>query len=418
MQQLYADIAMIGGGASGLAAAIEAKQYGGTNCRIVLLEKNARLGKKLLATGNGRCNLGNIDEKQRMYYTGSCAALVEPLFHQFEGSEAFFKSLGVICKADSGRLYPYSNHAASVLDALRFQLQELQVDVQTDTSVLSMVHDDSALWHLQTNHTEIIAKYVLVACGGHAAPSMGTDGSFFAVLQKIGHTVVPISPALCPIYTNPTQLSGLKGIRVLAKASLFSSAGRLVHSDSGEVQLTEQALSGICIFNLAAFVQEEGMTIQLDLLPYLSAYEVTDLLWEIYAQRSQWHMEDFLSGIFQKKMCPALFQASGISAAMDAPVYSLSPYDMEQLAHTIKAWTFPVIHLGSWSTAQVTSGGIPYHEIDEQLQSRLHPNLYFAGEVLDIAGACGGFNLAWAWCSGVCAARAIVEHWKGDAGSD
>ncbi|MBQ8688428.1 MAG: aminoacetone oxidase family FAD-binding enzyme [Ruminococcus sp.] len=419
MQQYYADIAIIGGGASGLAAAIEAKQCGGSDCRIVVLEKNARLGKKILATGNGRCNLGNIEEKQISHYTGSCTVLAEALFQEYQGSEAFFRSLGVICKADSGRLYPYSNHAASVLDALRLQLQDLAVDVRTDCAITALKRSVENMWVIRTAEKHsIYAKYVIAACGGYAAPAMGTDGGFFEILRSLGHTITSVSPALCPIRTMPSLLSGLKGIRVLAKASLLDAKGTLICSDSGEVQLTEQALSGICIFNLAAFVREEGMQIQLDLLEHLTEYEVMELLWNLYAQRSQWNIEDMLSGIFQKKMCPALFRASGIRASMSDPVYTLSPYEIENLSHTIKAWNFPVKPPHTWSTAQVTAGGIPAHEISETLESLCWPNLFLAGEMLDLAGACGGYNLAWAWCSGICAARSAVKKWKEDKGCD
>lgn len=412
MQQNIAQIAVIGGGASGLAAAIEAKQYGGSDCRVIIIEKNARLGKKLLATGNGRCNLGNIEEKHRRHYSGSCTELAGELFSESEGSEAFFKSLGVICKADSGRLYPYSNHAASVLDALRFQVQELQIEVVTDAEVRSITKE-SDLWKIAWDGREVLAEKVIIAVGGKAAPAMGTDGSFYPVVEALGHRLTPVVPALCPVYTKPALLSGLKGIRTLAKASLFRSNGDLIAADSGEVQLTDKALSGICIFNLAAFAVEEEMYISLDLLPHLRDYEVSDLLWNIYAQRSGWSLEDMLSGVFNKRLCPALFKASGISASMNSPVYSLTPHDMERLAKTIKDWHFPVIGTAGWESAQVTSGGIHRNEITDDLESAVCQGIYFAGEILDIAGECGGYNLAWAWCSGIHAARASVDTLKG-----
>lgn len=412
MQQNFAHIAIIGGGASGLAAAIEAKQYGGSDCRVVIIEKNARLGKKLLATGNGRCNLGNIEEKQRRHYSGSCTELAEKLFSESEGSEAFFKSLGVICKADSGRLYPYSNHAASVLDALRFQVQELQIEVINDAAVNS-ISKESDLWKITWDGREVLAEKVIIAAGGKAAPAMGTDGSFYPVVEALDHRLTSVAPALCPIYTKPALLSGLKGIRTLAKVSLFRSSGELAAVDSGEVQLTDKALSGICVFNLSAFASEENMYISLDLLPHLKDYEVSDLLWNIYAQRSGWNIEDMLSGVFNKKLCPALFKSGGISAPMNSPVYSLTPYDMERLAETIKDWRFPVTGTAGWENAQVTAGGIHRSEITEELESCICGGIYFAGEILDITGECGGYNLAWAWCSGIIAARSAVDKLKG-----
>ncbi len=418
MQHNIAQIAVIGGGASGLAAAIEAKRQGGRDCRVVIIEKNARLGKKLLATGNGRCNLGNIEEKQRMHYSGSCVDLAENLFRQHDGSEAFFKSLGVICKSDSGRLYPYSNHAASVLDALRFQVQELDIDVLTETEVTDIKVIENNIWLIKTSSREVLAEKIIIACGGKAAPVMGTDGNFFKIIKSLGHSIVHISPALCPIYTDSSLLHGLKGIRVSAKAMLYDSKNKLKASDFGEVQLTDKALSGICIFNLASNAIQENMYISLDLLPHLTEHQVQELLWEIYALRSQWRIEDMLSGIFQKKLCSALFRTCNIKLSMEQQVYMLTPIDVEKLSSVIKSWRFPVMGLGDWSTAQVTAGGIPANEIENDLSSKIYPSIYFSGEILDITGECGGYNLAWAWCSGICAARAAVNSLKGCAGCD
>lgn len=413
MQPYLFDIAVIGGGASGLAAAIEAKRYGKSDCRVAVMEKNTRLGKKILATGNGRCNLGNIEEKQSVHYSGTCTDLIKLLFEEFKGSEDFFKSMGVICRIDSGRLYPYSNHAASVLDALRFQLQDLDVDIFTDMEVVSLKYDDNGMWTISTNSDKIITKKVIVSCGGKAAPSMGTNGSFYRVLSSIGCESSSIKPALCPAYTDQVLLKGLKGIRATAKASLYNSKGKLIRSDSGEVQFTDKTLSGICIFNLAAFAGDENMYIQLDLLPNLTDIELNELLWDVYTKRSMWNIEDMLSGVFQKKMCQALFKSSGIVADMKLPVYTLNPYDIEKLAKTIKAWTFPVLQFGDWKQAQTTSGGILRNQIKSTLESINCPGIYFSGEVLDIAGECGGYNLAWAWCSGTYAARNAVDSLKG-----
>ncbi len=412
MQQIQANIAVVGGGASGLAAAIEAKRHGGSGCRVVLMEKNAKLGKKLLATGNGRCNLGNKDEKNFLHYSGSCTAIAEGLLREYEGSEAFFRTLGVICKSDSGRLYPYSNHAASVLDALQLQIQELQIEVLLDAAVTAIAQLGKT-WKITTNNNEVLAEKVIVATGGKAAPAMGTDGSFYRIIKALGHSWYPFSPALCPINTKTELIRSLKGIRIHAKASLFDSNNKLVVSDTGEVQLTDKALSGICIFNLAAFVRDENMTIALDLLPNLSDYEVSDMLWEIYGQRSQYKIEDMLTGLFQKKMCPSLFKAANIDRALDEYVYTITPNEIEALVDTLKCWRFPVLGLGDWHSAQITAGGIPSHEISYNLESALHNGIYFTGEILDIAGECGGYNLAWAWCSGIHAARKSVESLKG-----
>lgn len=413
MQPFFYDIAVVGGGASGLAAAIEAIQYGGTDCRVAVIEKNAVLGKKLLATGNGRCNLGNIEEGNPQHYSGSCSELVQMLFRKFEGSENFFKALGVICRSDNGRLYPYSNHASSVLDSLRFRLIELGADVFTDTEATDL-NLNLGLWEINTNIKKITAKKIIVSCGGKSSPVFGSDGSFYRTLKNINNYFTPIKPALCPAHTDPLLLIGLKGIRIIGKASLYSSENELLHSDIGEVQLTDKTLSGICVFNLAAFAKGNDMYIELDLMPYMTITEVHELLWEIYAQRSSWKLHDMLTGIFQKKLCHALFKSSDIAIDENFPVYSLTPYDMNRIANTIKSWKFPVLYFGDWQQSQVTAGGIARDEIYDTLESKHCTGVYFSGEILDIVGECGGYNLAWAWCSGVCAARNAVDSLKKD----
>ncbi len=412
MQQIQANIAVIGGGASGLTAAIEAKRRGGSNCHVIIIEKNAKLGKKLLATGNGRCNLGNKDEKNISHYSGSCKTIAKRLFSEYEGSEAFFRTLGVICKSDSGRLYPYSNHAASVLDALQLQVQKLHIDVLTDAAVTAIVHYGKK-WKITTGSREVLADEVIIATGGKAAPVMGTDGSFYRIVKSLGHTWQPFSPALCPVSTQPELLQGLKGIRIYAKVSLYDKYNKLIASDIGEVQLTDKTVSGICVFNLTAYARDDNMTISIDLIPDLSMRETIDLLWDIFGQRSQYSIEDMLTGLFRKNLCHVLFKASGIDKAMDSPVYTIAPNEIEVLANTIKNWRFPVLGLSDWNNAQTTAGGIPAHELTDNLESNLHKGLYFAGEILDIVGECGGYNLAWAWNSGIYAARKAIESLKG-----
>ena len=412
MQPVIFDIAVIGGGASGLAAAIEAKQHGGEDCRVAVIEKNSRLGKKILSTGNGRCNLGNTDEKESFHYYGSCSDLVNPLFEKFDGSEMFFRSLGLICKEDSGRLYPYSNHAASVLDALRFKVQQTDTEVITDSEVVEL-HFSGKNWEIITNNEKILSYKVIIACGGKSTPAMGTDGNFYNILRSVGHSWNNLHPALCPVLVDKEQIRGLKGIRASGKAYLCNRKNEIIRYDTGEIQFTENALSGICIFNLSAFINEKDMIIKIDLMHTLTDDQVRELLWSIYMQRYDWKIEDMLTGIFQKKMCISLIRKSNISCDNDSPVYSLTNSDIESLVKTIKSFSFNVKGLSGWNQSQVTAGGIKRSEIKETLESKLCKGLYFSGEILDIAGECGGYNLAWAWCSGVSAARNAVDALKG-----
>ena len=399
MQQYTTDIMIIGGGASGLAAAVAAKRFC-PELSVTILERNSRVGKKILATGNGRCNLGNISTDSRYYY-GSCKKYWNTIIEQTQPAEAFFQSMGLYCRRESdGRLYPCSNQAASVLDALRLTIEQEGISDVCDCLVSDIQQTESGIL-AKTTQGDFLASAAIVTTGGFAAPKTGSDGSAFSWLLNLGHHCNAPKPALVHFLTKPVLLRLLKGIRLSAEVTAISENGTVLAVDTGEVQFTERTISGICVMNLsAACVGQEPAAICLRLLPEIPEQRLLPLLWELYGVRTNWKLEDWLTGLLPKKAGIQLLRSAGIAMSMDTPVYEITPQQLEQVVKTILTWKFPVFSRGSWQEAQVTSGGIPAEEIDADLQSHLVNSLFFAGEILDFHGNCGRYNLNWAWQSG------------------
>jgi hypothetical protein len=331
-------ITIIGGGASGLAVGALLSKAG---IKSAIIEKNPRVGKKLLSTGNGRCNLGNVNLFMDKYHGDVDSAT--RIFDNWRGAAAFFKSLGLICKADSqGRLYPYSNTAASVSDTLRFACTEAEFICDTECR-------------------ELPGGTVIWACGN----------SDMSLLRQAGHTVIEPFPSLCPIITDPKLTRPLKGLRVHAKCTAIAG-GKVLKEEIGEVQFNDGSLSGICIMNLSRLVRDYGnsLTVSLDIAPDFTAEQLREIP---------------LSGLFHSR----IVQVIG-----------------KKPAETVKAWNFPVTGVAPQSKSQVMSGGIPADELNDDLSSKKRAGLYVIGEAVNIDGDCGGFNLEWCWASASVVARA------------
>lgn len=406
------DLLILGGGAAGMAAAIEAARLA-PRARIALLEKLPRIGKKLLATGNGRCNLGHTPASLSCYHGSVSPAAA---FASHGDTVSFFRSLGLLTRTDeAGRIYPLSNQATAVLDALRLGLEQYAIPVLCNQTVVKLQPQKWG-FSVRTTSTEnpdkpetvtYFSKRVLITSGGAAAPAFGTDGSLFALLNTLGHHPTKLIPALCPIPTERKQVRPLKGLRVQAACTAWKK-NQLLARQSGEVQFTEQALSGICLFDLA---RTEPDTIQLDLLPQYSEAEVEQLLVECASLRSHAAVEDWLTGLFPKRIANALWKTVS-SLPLDRPAPFPAASEWKRLASRIKDWRFPVTGRADWKQAQVTAGGIPAKEVTEALESVVCPGLFFAGECLDVDGDCGGYNLHWAWASGRYAAHGALSQIK------
>lgn len=405
MKNLNADIAVIGGGASGFAAAITAAQNGAG--KVVILERLPRTGKKLLATGNGRCNLSHTDITAESYRTSY--PHLSQVMAEFEGAESFFERLGLItCSDPQGRIYPYSNAATSVLDALRLEAARLGVEEVCDFDV----HSAAAAKGGFTINGSLSARSVILCAGGCAAPSMGSNGSGFAIAEKLGHRIIKPLPSLAPIKCGDSRVKALKGLRVNCRVSAFLGK-RLLKSEVGEIQFSDGALSGICIFNLSPLAAEYGgkMEIGVDLMPEYNLETVTEMLFKVKKQRASSTLEDMLTGFFQKRVGQCLIK-SAVSMPLTSPASALKPEHIKRIAADIKCWKFSVDGLSPFTAAQVTHGGVFGGEIDGKLCSKLVKGLYLAGEVVDADGDCGGYNLNWAWASGCHAGKNAAEFIK------
>ena len=411
MQKQY-HIAVIGGGASGLLAAIAAKIEGGADCSVVILERNDRIGRKILSTGNGRCNLGNTVIRKENY-SGSLLEKAFAIFQQAPKTEDYFRQIGLICREEEHRLYPYCKHASAVLDSLRLQIELYGIAVRCDCKIQKMIPKKHGFL-LQSDTESYFAEQVIFACGGYAAPALGTDGSAYAMLKDLKIAIRPCTPALCFLKTKTELVRALKGIRLLAKVSLYEN-GILKRQERGEVQFTEQALSGICIFNLSAYcdrLSHAMYTVALDLLPDWNSEQVYAFLWELYALRGTLPIEEFFTGVFQRRVGLQVLKQCGILQKEPRLIASCTPKEIEQLASFLKVWKFPVIGKGDWKNAQISCGGIISEEVSADLESVRYPGLYFSGEALDLQGDCGGYNLSWAWASGWWTGTHAAKEWK------
>lgn len=405
------DIAVIGGGAAGMAAAVSAALHGlpgREKLKIALLEANPRVGKKLLATGNGRCNLTNLQASPAQYHGD--ADLAAPVLKEFTPQKIvdFFASLGLLCREqEEGRVYPYSLQAASVLDVLRAQLERFGVDVLCGFPV-DRVQKTAAGFQVFGGERCVQAGQLICASGGMAYPQLGANGSGYSLLQSLGHSCTALFPALVQIRTDPRRAKPLKGARCPAKAALFSGE-TCVGKTEGEVQFTENGLSGICMFELSRLVGESGgapLFIALDLLPEYPAEQLAEFLRRRQAAAPFLPAGELLCGCLNRLVAQEVMKQSTVNLKKSAGL--LDGRELALAAKTAKQFCFPVAGTLSWRDAQVTAGGIPLGEVDGTLHSRLCQGLFLAGEVLNLDGGCGGFNLHWAWSSGILAGRSAA----------
>ena len=436
-----ADLVIVGGGAAGLVAAIEAARtlrYVGsgqskrTAFRIMVLEKNEKIGRKLLATGNGRCNLTNRTASPDSYHGNDPRFSRGALFrYDVQATLDFFLSLGLPCREEGeGRIYPSCQQAAAVLDLLRQELDRLQIDIHTNAQVSGLEPVQplylgdvplSALpqWRITTTDGFAVqAPQVILATGGQASPNLGSDGSGYKLAAHAGHQLVKPRPALVQIETAGRKTAALSGIRVEAGLILRQNQAQ-VASELGEVLFTDYGLSGIPILQLSRKIGEllaDGkgkLQIELDLLPEFTASEIADLIDQRRKLNPELPVTELLTGLVHKKIGQQIVRET-LSLSQAAPVRSLDRSHVTALSRTIKQYDLLVTGTRDFSQAQVTAGGLDCSEFyPDRLESRLAPGLFAVGELLDIDGDCGGFNLQWAWSSGRLAgyqaARQILE---------
>lgn len=416
------DIAIIGGGAAGLSAAVSAGRKAFSkqkNIRIIILEKENRVGRKLLATGNGRCNMTNTNMSTNCY-NGSCVDIASAAIKRYNTDKiiTFFNSLGIVCKADNqGRVYPNSEQASAVLDLFRLNTARYGIEEMCEQSAESITPKGDG-FIIKTSDKYMFAKKVILTTGGAAQSKLGSDSSTYRFADMLNLKCSPIFPSLVPVKVKCDDLKFLKGIRTSAEVSLIAD-GRLVRSERGELQLTQNALSGICIFQLSELVNEffklgtvkgkcaKSICVSVDLLPDYSLAETEALLFRRKKQFAYFTLEEFFTGLLNKKIGQCLLRNLKI-VPLSRTADTLSKHDICRLAEMIKSWRLTPSSISDMESAQVTAGGIVAEEINLNMQSVKYKNLYIAGEAMDLQGICGGYNLHWAFTSGIIAGENAV----------
>ncbi len=389
-------VAVIGGGASGLMAALVAS-CGHT---VTLFERQQRLGRKLSVTGNGRCNLTNARLTPERYH-GEQPEFALAALKRFPPEETlrFFRTLGLLTVTEpDGRVYPFSDQAGSVVDVLRLEAAERNVEIRTSCEVTSVQRVREGFLVRDSSGGEERFQRVIVAAGGLAGTRTGSTDAGYKLLRALGHTVTPLLPSLVQLKTENSWTRPLKGVRADAKVTVTSPKG-LVAETAGEVQFTEYGVSGPAVFEISreAVRAETPCVLHLDLLRGVEAQELRELLrLRLGTDRL---VENLLTGTLHNKLGRTVLQRCGLS--LSTPATSLTDGELEKIVRCVKDYALPVTgHLGM-EGAQVTSGGVRVSEfVPETLESRIVPGLFACGEVLDVDGDCGGFNLQWAWSSG------------------
>ena len=403
-------VIVIGGGASGMTAAVFAAREGAD---VVLLEHMDRVGKKILSTGNGKCNYTNrIQDKS--CYRGEDPSFAWPVLKQFgfEDTLKFFRELGIYPKEREGYFYPASGQASSVLDVFRMELLRLEVKVVTSCDIKEIKKTKKGFL-AETSQGSFHGDACIIACGLKAFPKSGSDGSLFPHIEKFGHTFIDIVPALVQLKAKPSFFKSIAGIRSDILVELYVDQ-KLTAKDRGEVQLTEYGISGIPVFQISRFAaralaQKKKVEAVLDFTPELSLEGLkAELGRRFYQPGTKKDCEEALIGFFSKKLIPVFLKENHID--LHKPANCLTDTELEKLAKYIKHMWVEFTGTKGFDGAQVCAGGINTEELDPKtLESKLVSGLYFAGEVIDIDGICGGYNLQWAWASGYAAGMAASQ---------
>lgn len=390
-------IGIIGGGASGMAAALAAAENPQT--QVILLERQARLGRKLAATGNGRCNLSNLNAARRGYH-GENSAFASGAICAFPPEETlrWFRNLGLFTVAeDSGRVYPYSDQANSVVDVLRFALNKPNITQKLGFEVEKVKKIEDG-FRISGAGEVIFCHRLIIACGGLAGTKLGGSMSGYRLLRSLGHGCSRLRPTLVQIKSNWSGCPGLKGVRTNCHAQILHD-GNLQFESRGELQFTEYGLSGPVIFEISRDACQGGgdWVCRLDFLPDVTPEE---LMAELQCRRNRdLPTQELLTGILHNRLGRILTQSLGISGYV--PVSQLTDGELDGVCRAVKGFEIPLTEPMGMDCAQVTAGGVLTAEFEETtLESRLVSGLYACGEVLDIDGDCGGYNLQWAWSSG------------------
>lgn len=406
-------IIVVGGGASGLVAGIIATRNGAD---VLILEHKEKMGKKILATGNGRCNFTN-EYMAEDCFRSEDRENVSTILNKFgtQNTLCFFEELGILPKNRNGYYYPKSNQAAAILDVLIMELKRLKVEMVCNSHVTKITKNKR--FQVVATTGTYLADAVILATGGKAAASLGSDGSGYNFAKNFHHTLSPVVPALVQLHGNGTFFKQIAGVREDAKVSLYVD-DRLLGEDMGEVQFTDYGISGIPVFQISRFAavalyQKKIPKVQLDFFPEFSKEELTTFFKNRIQQNQEKKAGEFLVGLLNKKLIPILLRASGVRER--TIISEVERERLERLVDKCKGFEVEITKTNSFEQAQVCAGGVRLNEINVNTMESLHEEgLYLIGELLDVDGICGGYNLQWAWATGYLAGKNASKGKKYD----
>lgn len=444
------EVIVIGAGASGLTAAIAAARQGSS---VLVIERKEKAGKKIMATGNGKCNFTNMLQKPECYRSEDNEFVMKVL-SQFDlnATLEFFKELGIYPKSRDGYLYPNSEQASSVVEVLLMECERLKITIHYKETVKAIIKPDYTIMtereeiSEQTNNTKgksskssnlkkadtninklkltegmatstiekaYHAKKVIIAAGGCASPQLGSDGSGYDLAKSLGHTIIKPLPALVQLKSPDKYLKTLSGVRVSAKVAAFSDR-KLLSEEAGEILFTDYGISGIPILQLSRYVakaidHKEQVHLILDFMPELSCTELAEVLRLRIKQNSEKNLEELFIGFLNHKLSYIIIKEAELNVYQKGKL--MKEPELKKLIQGIKSFVMKISGTNSFENAQVSAGGIATKELQAfNLESKLRKGIYFVGELVDVDGTCGGYNLQWAWSSGYLAGAAAGRN--------
>ncbi len=395
-------IAVIGGGASGLIAAIAAARNG---AQVTIYEKMNRVGKKILATGNGRCNYTNMDMSIHRYH-GKNIKNAEAVLNYFDlhATLNFFEDLGISpYVGELGKVYPSSLQASSMLDVLRYEVQRLGIEEVTDCEITEL-RKNKDKFSIIGKSGSFQADKVILATGGKASPQLGSDGKGYDIAKSFGHKIVETFPALVQLKLEGKYFKRISGIRFDGTVKGFTDKG-VVREDEGEILFTEYGISGPPVLQISRKVIEElnkknKVFVAVDMFPHTTQLELYDILSARFGRIGYKSIEEGLIGFINKNLIPVVLMEAGFED-LKKKCGKLNKKEIYKIIDILKGWKFEVTGHNTWQQAQSTAGGVDMSEVNPKtLESAKVRGLYLSGELLDVDGDCGGFNLQWAWSSG------------------
>ena len=400
-------IIVVGGGCSGVVAAINAKNK---DNEVVILERNNTLLKKLLLTGNGRCNYFNETYSIDNYHSNNIDLVNDFISDKnITMSKEFFDNLGIVPKIKNGYYYPYSNQAVSIKDILVNEVNRLGIKVIYDTYVEDIEKEDKFI--IKTNNEEYICDKLILSTGSFAYPKTGSDGHGYSILEKLGHTIIKPVPALVQLNANSKYLKDWDGVRSDVYLELFED-GEYLTKEEGEIQFTNYGISGICTFNLSHFIsrgleENKKYVVKINFVPFIKTL-ISPWLYEYANKNKEKDIYELLEGFLNKKLIPIILKESNIKSSKKYD--ELTKEEKVKLINSLRHFKVEITSTKGFDSSQVCNGGVSLDEVNiNTMESKIVKDLYIIGELLDINGNCGGYNLTECWISGILSGKSIGE---------